>query len=233
MGTMSASDAAPLPRLGEVYFDVRGNSRTMRLSWYSDTGVAVFSIWQGGTCTGTFRLSIEDLPRMIEALQQGPGGVPDPAPAPRHPAAGRRDLELPAPQAGDSGPGMTSVADFVTARFPGPADPGDPVGHAGSAAAGFRPGYSGEPAAAFRDAPPDREVPADLAPRYPWEPPPRGRHRGNRPPAYPDVPPSGYRDGPVPPSYGDERGDRSAFGEYGAFAEYGIPGEHRARHGRL
>jgi hypothetical protein len=230
MGTMSASDAAPLPRLGEVYFDVRGNSRTMRLSWYSDTGVAVFSIWQGGTCTGTFRLSIEDLPRMIEALQQGPGGVPDPAPAPRHPAAGRRDLELPAPQAGDSGPGMTSVADFATARFPGPADP---VGHAGSAAAGFRPGYSGEPAAAFRDAPPDREVPADLAPRYPWEPPPRGRHRGNRPPAYPDVPPSGYRDGPVPPSYGDERGDRSAFGEYGAFAEYGIPGEHRARHGRL
>jgi hypothetical protein len=27
----------------------------MRLSWYADTGVAVFSIWQGGTCTGTFR----------------------------------------------------------------------------------------------------------------------------------------------------------------------------------
>jgi hypothetical protein len=48
MGTMSASDAAPLPRLGEVFFDVRGSSRSMRLSWYSDTGVSVFSIWQGG-----------------------------------------------------------------------------------------------------------------------------------------------------------------------------------------
>jgi hypothetical protein len=34
MGSMSASDAAPLPRLGEVYFDVRGESRSMRLSWY-------------------------------------------------------------------------------------------------------------------------------------------------------------------------------------------------------
>jgi hypothetical protein len=71
---MSASDAAPLPRLGEVFFDVRGSSRSMRLSWYADTGVAVFSIWQGGMCTGTFRLPISDLPRMIEILQRGPRG---------------------------------------------------------------------------------------------------------------------------------------------------------------
>jgi hypothetical protein len=77
---MSASDAAPLPRLGEVFFDVRGNSRSMRLSWYADTGVAVFSIWQGGMCTGTFRLPIGDLPRMIEVLQRGPHGhYPDEA----------------------------------------------------------------------------------------------------------------------------------------------------------
>ncbi|MGO8959291.1 MAG: hypothetical protein ACLQFR_18275 [Streptosporangiaceae bacterium] len=69
---MSASDAAPLPRLGEVFFDVRGHSRSLRLSWYADTGVAVFSIWQGGKCTGTFRLPIDDLPRMVEILQRGP-----------------------------------------------------------------------------------------------------------------------------------------------------------------
>jgi hypothetical protein len=83
MGSMSASDAAPLPRLGEVFFDVRGNSRSMRLSWYADTGVAVLSIWQGGICTGTFRLAIGDLPRMVETLQRGPGGRRarwDPAP---------------------------------------------------------------------------------------------------------------------------------------------------------
>jgi len=77
MGTMSASDAAPLPRLGEVFFDVRGSSRSMRLSWYADTGVSVFSIWQGGTCTGTFRLPMEELPRLIDALQRGVHG-PDP-----------------------------------------------------------------------------------------------------------------------------------------------------------
>ena len=71
MGSMSASDAAPLPRLGEVFFDVRGSSRSMRLSWYADTGISVFSIWQGGTCTGTYRLPREELPRLIESLHRG------------------------------------------------------------------------------------------------------------------------------------------------------------------
>src|ERR1700723_3517303 len=78
MGSMSASDAAPLPRLGEVFFDVRGSSRSMRLSWYSNTGIAVFSIWQGGTCTGTFRLPIDDLTRLVHSLRRGvPGGQGD------------------------------------------------------------------------------------------------------------------------------------------------------------
>src|SRR5260370_42438111 len=97
MGSMSASDAAPLPRLGEVYFDVRGESRSMRLSWYADTGVAVFSIWQGGTCTGTFLLPIADLPRMVQALQRGPGGYASSAaepPAPR-PARAERPGAVP------------------------------------------------------------------------------------------------------------------------------------------
>ena len=86
---MSVSDAAPLPRLGEVFFDVRGNSRSMRLSWYADTGVAVFSIWQAGMCTGTFRLPMADLSRMIEILERGP--------APQ----GRGRAPVPASQRGD------------------------------------------------------------------------------------------------------------------------------------
>ena len=99
MGNMSASDAAPLPRLGEVYFDVRGESRSMRLSWYADTGVAVFSIWQGGTCTGTFRLPIADLPRMVEALQGGPHGERPGNGWPARRPAGRRTAQ----HAGPSG----------------------------------------------------------------------------------------------------------------------------------
>jgi hypothetical protein len=105
MGSMSASDAAPLPRLGEVYFDVRGESRSMRLSWYADTGVAVFSIWQGGTCTGTFRLPIADLPRMVQALQRGPDGdtggpVPQPATGQSRRGSTVRDPQPPAPAGG-------------------------------------------------------------------------------------------------------------------------------------
>src|ERR1022692_455363 len=101
MGSMSMSDAAPLPRLGEVFFDVRSPSRSLRISWYADTGVAVLSIWQGGTCTGSFRLPMGDLPRLIATLQRGPDGcarpgedrapqpgAPDPPQAARPGAAG-------------------------------------------------------------------------------------------------------------------------------------------------
>src|SRR5215470_5271237 len=98
IGSMSSNDAAPLPRLGEVFFDVRGESRSMRLSWYGDTGVAVFSIWQGGTCTGTFRLPIADLPRMVEALKRGPRGM----------SSARPVGEPSAPTARRSGPGRGS-----------------------------------------------------------------------------------------------------------------------------
>src|ERR1700756_4466420 len=87
---MSASDAASVPRLGEIFFDVRGSSRSMRLSWYDNTGVAVFSIWQGGTCTGTFRLPIDDLTRLVDSLRRGGfGGLDDESPGPI-PLAGQR-----------------------------------------------------------------------------------------------------------------------------------------------
>lgn len=69
---MSEPDAVPLPRDGEVFFDVRGEARSMRLSWYADSKVAVFSIWQGNRCTGTFRLPFVDLARMVQTLQSGP-----------------------------------------------------------------------------------------------------------------------------------------------------------------
>lgn len=77
---MSEPDAVPLPREGEVFFDVRGEARSMRLSWYANSKVAVFSIWQGNRCTGTFRLPFADLARMVQTLQSGP---PVPAHQPR------------------------------------------------------------------------------------------------------------------------------------------------------
>src|ERR1700684_3764376 len=96
MVSMSAPDAAPLPRSGEVFFDVRGDSRVMRLSWYADTGVAVFSIWHGDTCTGTFRLPIPELPRMIDTLSRGPQGAAPPSGSPHAGATGPGGYQQPA-----------------------------------------------------------------------------------------------------------------------------------------
>jgi hypothetical protein len=84
---MSEPDAVPLPREGEVFFDVRGEARTMRLSWYADSAVAVFSIWHGSRCTGTFRLPFGDLARMAAALQSGPSSRSVKAPGPPGDAA--------------------------------------------------------------------------------------------------------------------------------------------------
>lgn len=132
MGAMSASDAAPLPRLGEVFFDVRGNSRSMRLSWYADTGVAVLSIWQGGMCTGTFRLAIDDLPRMVETLQRGPDGQRAQPPAAHRPGA---DDPLQVPAMGPlPGGGLPDYDLAHTSYQPGPAVPAGAGRHSAPAA---------------------------------------------------------------------------------------------------
>jgi hypothetical protein len=148
MGGMSASDAAPLPRMGEVFFDVRGSSRSMRLSWYADTGVAVFSIWQGGMCTGTFRLPMGDLPRMVETLRRGPGERPARArPASRsRRARGAAEPDEP-PDAmfrptADSVPAGDWAADDPGGYPAGPGAGGEPLGYPASPGTGSYPaGY--------------------------------------------------------------------------------------------
>jgi hypothetical protein len=199
MGTMSASDAAPLPRLGEVFFDVRGDSRTMRVSWYADTGVAVFSIWQGDTCTGTFRLPIPELPRMVEALTKGPPGHARSGSRAGGPGLGQAD---PGASTAAMGPGQDSSAQHgygapdagygaaVPAGYqdaPPTAGYGaaEPAGHQnGLPTAGYTgtgPGGYQEPAAGGR-----HQMPAD---GYYQEPAAEGRH---------DLPPGGYYQGSAP-----------------------------------
>jgi hypothetical protein len=201
MGSMSASDAAPLPRLGEVFFDVRGESRTMRLSWYADTGVAVFSIWQGGTCTGTFRLPIPDLPRMVEALQRGPH-APDDLVTGEQPASGEhRPPTVPGQRGaarssrpelldGDIATGQSTAAAHVPPAGPDVTgyQAGPPLpGYAAEPPLGGHPdppGYSGGPLADDPDYPAGLAEPAQEFPGYAAEPTPDfaaepdPRHRG-------------------------------------------------------
>jgi hypothetical protein len=146
---MSASGAAPLPRLGEVFFDVRGDSRSMRLSWYADTGVAVFSIWHGGRCTGTFRLPIDDLGRMIEILREGPPS----ADSRRRPGSGRRSGGEDRFASRRQDPPAYGAADEDATQFSFEAVPdgwpgGRPAGGqepSGSASAAVEDGYDQEP----------------------------------------------------------------------------------------
>ena len=221
MGCMSASDAAPLPRLGEVFFDVRGDSRSMRLSWYADTGVAVFSIWQGGTCTGTFRLPMDDLARMIEALRRGPQGqragrrdAPGEAPpAGRSPEEGQATVSMRMPAGSGAPPGQRPDGPRPEPAYPAGA-PGDYGTDPSRAYPGDSGGYPVDPLDPAYPLPETRypEEPSTGAyrspaqeygtgPGYPADPgyqeaPANGDYRRGGPVGYPDVPATGdYRGG--------------------------------------
>jgi hypothetical protein len=202
MGSMSASDAAPLPRLGEVFFDVRGNSRSMRLSWYADTGVAVFSIWQGGTCTGTFRLPMDDLSRMIESLRRGPQGQR----AGGRPAGPGDDAQ---DGTGGRGAGPASGAPdqgqpTVAMRQPGGAEPASSPRGEGRSGAGYPAVPGGYDSGSYRrDSSGFPAYPADPGysadPGYPSDPGYRDGPGYPADPGYPSDP--GYPDGPVTGDY--------------------------------
>jgi hypothetical protein len=205
IGSMSEPDAVPLPREGAVFFDVRGEARSMRLSWYADSAVAVFSIWQGNRCTGTFRLPFGDLARMVETLQSGPPSR----------VAGAMPRQL--SSAAFAGP---HEAYPVTATHRGPAagyadQPGHQVRRQ-SAGAQAHPRRSRQdesfPPAAYPDryngpaGYPDPHLPA----RYPE--PERGAHGGENSPDYQGVPEN--------PSTGQYYGEGSYQGDYRDAAGY-------------
>ena len=190
----------------------------MRLSWYADTGVAVFSIWQGGTCTGTFRVPIADLPRLVDALQRGPAGAA--APGADVPGTGARQI-----------PGTGTGADTAMAGGSGgqpsraggsvPGAPGGPLATGAAPAAGY-PG-----AAAYADAGQPGSLPA-----YGGRPtgPPQPEGYGGYPDPAAPLGQAGYADpgGYPDPGYPDP-GDRGRPPETvaAAYGGYPDPGEHR------
>jgi len=63
--------ASPLPTTGGAFLDARGGSRALRVSWHSEADVVVLSLWRVGTCVGTFRLGVDEVPDLIDALREG------------------------------------------------------------------------------------------------------------------------------------------------------------------
>jgi hypothetical protein len=58
----------PMPRLGDVFLDIRGDDRTMRVSYHAEEGVLVVSLWLGPLCRGSFRMSAGDVERLVATL---------------------------------------------------------------------------------------------------------------------------------------------------------------------
>jgi hypothetical protein len=207
MGIMSMTDPAPLPRLGEVFFDVRSKSRSLRISWYADTGVAVLSIWQGGTCTGSFRLPMGDLPRLIGALQAGPPGWDGPG---DNGAPGAGGMAPPAGYAAD--PDGSGSLHYLAGSAPMPA-PQDqatygpaPAAYPDPAAAGF-PGYATADPGGYPAADPGRYQHTDS-----------GSHGYPAPAGYPAADSGGYPapggyagPGPAGPGSGSYPGDSAGY----------------------
>ncbi len=68
------SDVTPLPVHGEVFLDVRGDDRTLRVNWHPQVGadgLVVLSLWRDDTCVGSFRLRPRDAHLLSDILAGG------------------------------------------------------------------------------------------------------------------------------------------------------------------
>jgi hypothetical protein len=59
-----------MPRLGDVFDDMRDNGRTMRVSCHAERGAVVVSLWQDSLCRGSFRLAAGDVDRFTATLTE-------------------------------------------------------------------------------------------------------------------------------------------------------------------
>jgi hypothetical protein len=88
-----------LPTRRDVFLDERGAG--LRATWHPEQDVVVLSVWHEDRCAGTFRMPVQDIPRLSGLLaaalgdwvaQVGP--VPQPAPAEAARGLGSRSASL-------------------------------------------------------------------------------------------------------------------------------------------
>ncbi|GGN85329.1 hypothetical protein GCM10010112_65630 [Actinoplanes lobatus] len=75
----------PMPTVGEVFTDVRGDGRTMRVSYHENRQVVVVSLWADAVCRGSFQLAADEVGRLTALLAQvapATAEVPSPLPSP-------------------------------------------------------------------------------------------------------------------------------------------------------
>ncbi|MDR7277861.1 hypothetical protein [Catenuloplanes atrovinosus] len=72
-------ELVPLPRRGDLFSDVRGDGRVMRVSRHDESGMVVLSLWADRRCRASFRLADADVSRLVEALTGLSAAGADPA----------------------------------------------------------------------------------------------------------------------------------------------------------
>jgi hypothetical protein len=82
------AEVIAFPARGDVFFDLRGDNRTLRVSWHPELKLAVLSLWRDGHCTATFRMPVDDVPQLVSVLVEGlaeciPPSMSAPRPGPR------------------------------------------------------------------------------------------------------------------------------------------------------
>jgi hypothetical protein len=77
------AEVTSLPSSGEVFFDPRGEGRSLRASWHHADGLVVLSLWHESVCVGSFRLAADDVPTLVDTLVSGLGDGYVPLMAPR------------------------------------------------------------------------------------------------------------------------------------------------------
>jgi hypothetical protein len=78
-----------------MFLDERGTA--LRVTWHPERDLVVLSVWQGDRCVGTFRMPVQDVPRLSGLLAAALGGWVDQADnaATQPPAGGGRgDLSV-------------------------------------------------------------------------------------------------------------------------------------------
>jgi hypothetical protein len=63
--------ARPLPAVGSIFLDARGDERALRVSWHPEADLVVLSLWRDNVCAASFRLSVDEVPDLIELLREG------------------------------------------------------------------------------------------------------------------------------------------------------------------
>ena len=59
-------NASALSARRDMFLDERGAG--LRVTWHPERDLVVLSVWQGDSCVGTFRMSVQDVPRLAGLL---------------------------------------------------------------------------------------------------------------------------------------------------------------------